>query len=134
MSADSSWELQKAVYAALTGDSALMAMITGVHDHVPQGAAFPYVTIGQSTARDWRTVGHKGVELTLIIQAWSRKRGHKEAKQVLAEVYRIIDDAKLTVPGHVLVWLRFEFAEFLPSADGVSYDGVARYNAITHET
>ena len=110
-----------------------MAMITGVHDHVPQDTAFPYVTIGQSSAKDWRTVGHDGMETTLIIQAWSRERGHREAKQVLAEVHRILNDAKLTVPGHVLVWLHFEFAEFLPSADGVSYDGVARYNAITYE-
>jgi len=134
MSADSSWELQKAIYTALTGDSALMAMITGVHDHVPQGAAFPYVTIGESTAVDWRTVGHKGVEVTLIIQVWSRERGHREAKLVIAEINRIINDAKLTVPGHVLVWLRFEFAEFLLDAGGLTYHGVARYNAITHES
>ena len=51
MSVDSSWELQKAIYGALTGDSALMAMITGVHDHVPQDTAYPYVTIGEGAAR-----------------------------------------------------------------------------------
>ncbi len=39
MSADSSWDLQKAVYGALTGDAALMALVRGVHDHVPQGSA-----------------------------------------------------------------------------------------------
>ena len=133
MSADSSWELQKAIYGALTGDSALMAMITGVHDHVPQETAFPYVTIGEASAVDWRTVGHDGMELTLALHVWSRERGRREAKLVLAEIHRILNDAKLTVPGHVLVWLHFESAEFLQSADGVTYDGVARYNAITHE-
>ncbi len=81
MSVDSSWELQKAIYGALTGDSTLMAMITGVHDHVPQETAFPYVT----------------------------------------------------VPGHVLVWFHFEFSQTLQDADGATYHGIARYNAITHE-
>ena len=101
MSADSSWELQQAIYTALTGDSALMAMITGVHDHVPQGAAFPYVTIGEAAAVDWRTVGHDGMELTLVLHVWSRERGRQEAKQVLAEIHRILRStgaqAKLTI-------------------------------------
>ena len=133
MSADSSWELQKAIYAALTGDSALMAMITGVHDHVPQGAAFPYVTIGEASAVDWRTVGHDGMELTLVLHVWSRERGRKEAKLVLAEIHRILNDAKLTVPGHVLVWLRFGFSQSIADNDGVTYHGIARYSALTYE-
>ncbi len=133
MSADSSWELQKAIYGALTGDGALMAMITGVHDHVPQETAFPYVTIGEASAVDWRTVGHDGMELTLVLHVWSRERGRREAKLVLAEIHRILNDAKLTVPGHVLVWLHFEFSQTLQDADGATYHGMARYNAITHE-
>lgn len=133
MSVDSSWELQKAIYTALTGDSALMAIITGVHDHVPQDTAFPYVTIGESTAVDWRTVGYDGMELTLVLHVWSRERGCREAKLILAEIHRILNDAKLTVPGHVLVWLHFEFSQTLPDSDGVTYHGIARYNAITHE-
>ena len=132
MSADSSWALQQAIYTALTGDSTLMAMITGVHDHVPQETAFPYVTIGESTARDWRTVGRKGAEATLILHAWSRSRGRKQAKQIIAEIQRIIDDANLTVPGHVLVWLRFEFAETILHDDGLTYHGITRFRAITH--
>ena len=133
MSADSSWELQQAIYTALTNDSALMAMITGVHDHVPQETAFPYVTIGESTAVDWRTVGHDGMELTLVLHAWSRERGRREVKLILAEIHRILNHAKLTVPGHVLVWLHFEFSQTLQDSDGATYHGIARYNAITHE-
>ena len=133
MSADSSWELQKAIYGALTGDGALMAMITGVHDHVPQGAAFPYVTIGEASAVDWRTVGHDGMEVTLVLHAWSRERGRREVKLILAEVHRILNDAKLTVPGHVLVWLHFGVSQTMLDNDGATTHGIARYNAITHE-
>ncbi len=133
MSADSSWELQQAIYTALTGDGALMAMITGVHDHVPQDTAFPYVTIGEASAVDWRTVGHDGMELTLVLHVWSRERGHKEAKQILAEIHRILNDAKLTVPGHVLVWLRYGFSQTVADNDGATYHGIARYKALTYK-
>ena len=132
MSPDGSWELQEAIYTALTGDAPLMATITGVHDHVPQDTAFPYITIGASTARQWGAAGVEGVETTLTIHVWSRTRGHKEAKQIIAEVHRILDDADLPVSGHNLVRLDFEFAEFLLDADGITYHGIARYRAVTH--
>ena len=133
MSADSSWELQQAIYTVLTGDATLMALITGVHDHVPQGAAFPYVTIGESTARDWSAVGVSGIESTLIVHVRSRKRGHKEVKQILAEIHRILHDVDLTVPGHVLVWLRFVFARTTRDPDGATHHGLSRFRALTNE-
>ena len=133
MSADSSWELQQAIFTALTGDAPLMAMISGVHDHVPQDAAFPYVTMGESTAVAYGAVGIVGLDTTLTLHVWSRSRGRKELKQVMAEMHRILHDADLTVTGHNLVWLRFEFLQTLLDADGATYHGIARYNAITHE-
>ncbi|MCH9020379.1 MAG: DUF3168 domain-containing protein [Proteobacteria bacterium] len=132
MSADSSWELQQAIYGALTGDSTLMALITGVHDHVPQEAAFPYVTIGESTARAWGAAGVSGIETTLVMHVWSRQRGHKEVKQIMAEIHRILHDADLTVPGHVLVWLRHGFSQTITGKDGATYHGIAQY-ALTNQ-
>ncbi len=133
MSADSSWELQQAIYTALTGDSTLMAMIQGVHDHVPQGAAFPYVTIGEASAIAWSAAGVEGMDVTLVMHVWTRSRGRKQAKQTMAEIYRILHNADLTVPGHALIWLRFEFSQTLLDADGATYHGIARYNALTNE-
>ena len=132
MSADSSWELQQAIYTALTGDPTLMALIAGVHDHVPQGAVFPYVTIGESTARDWSAVGIVGVEATLILHAWSRARGRKEVKQILSEIHRVLHDADLTVPGHHLLYLRFEFSESRLDTDGFTYHGISFFRAVTN--
>ena len=133
MSVDSSWELQKAIYGALTGDGALMAMITGVHDHVPQETVFPYVTIGEGTALDWRTGGVLGVEVTLMFHVWSRERGRREVKLIMTEIRRILDGANLTVPGHVLVWMRFSFSEATRDPDGLTYHGITKFHAVTHE-
>ena len=133
MSADSSWELQQAIFTALTGDAPLMAMITGVHDHVPQDTAFPYVTVGGGTVRAWGAAGVDGVEATLILHAWSRSRGRKEVKQIMGEIHRIVHDADLTVTGHALVWLRFAFSETLLDMDGLTNHGFMRFRALTNE-
>ena len=62
-------------------------MVSGVFDHVPEGQAFPYVTIGESTAADFSTKTEAGQEHTITIHAWSRERGRKETKQILARIY-----------------------------------------------
>ncbi len=131
-SPDSSWELQEAIYTALTGDAPLMAMISGVHDHVPQDTAFPYITIGASTAREWGAAAVDGVESTLILHVWSRSRGRKEVKQITAEIHRVLHDADLTVTGHGLIWLRFEQSRSLLDADGATYHGIVRFRALTN--
>ena len=46
MTMDSMWELQKAIYAQLNGDSALGGLVTGIYDYVPEGSNSPYVVIG----------------------------------------------------------------------------------------
>ena len=131
-SPDSSWELQEAIYTALTGDAPLMALITGVHDHVPQDTAYPYITIGEASAIEWGAAGVDGIEVTLGLHVWTRSRGRKEAKQVMAEMHRILHGADLPVTGHNLVSLRFEFSQTLLDPDGTTYHGIARYNAVTH--
>ena len=131
--ADSSWELQQAIYGALTGDPTLMALITGVHDHVPQGTAFPNITVGESTVRDSSAASVIGIETTLILHVWSRERGRKEVKQIMAELHRILHDADLTVAGHALVDLRFQFGETFLEPDGVTRHGFTRFRAITDE-
>lgn len=132
MPVDGSWELQKAIYAALTGDSTLMGMVTGVFDHVPAEQAHPYVVIGEDTAREWGAKGLDGQEHTLALHVWSRERGRKEIKEVMGEVYRILHDANLTLTGHILVNLRFEMAKSLLDEDGITYHGTTRFRAVTH--
>lgn len=132
MSADSAWELQKAVYNALVADATLAAMIAGVYDHAPQGAAFPYLVIGESTARPWGAAGLDGIEATLAVHVWSRARGLREVKTIAAEVYRILHDANLALTGHTLVSLRFAFSESALEADGITRHGVISFRAVTH--
>jgi len=136
MTASSLWPLQQAVFAALGGDPALKALIgdpARVFDHVPANSAFPYVVIGEATARDWDTKTDDGMEQTLTVHTWSRARGAGETKQIMAAIIDTLDHAPLVVAGHALVLIRFEFTQTLVDPDGLTHHGVQRFRAITQK-
>ena len=70
------WSLQKAVFAALAADAPLVALLGAarIYDDVPQASDFPYLTFGQSTARDWSTASDDGTEHTITLNIWSQAK------------------------------------------------------------
>lgn len=125
--------LQQAIHAALIADAPLLALLGGprVHDDVPRGTPFPYITFGQSTARDWGTSTEDGEEHLLTVHVWSRQAGRKQVVAVLRAVRDRLHTATLTLTDHRLVNLRQEFTEARRDADGETYRGIARYRAVT---
>jgi len=131
---DPSFALQSAVLTALGADSALQALIgtpARIFDDPPRGTPFPYVTFGNATVRAWDTATDRGHEHTLLLHAWSRQGGRKEAKAILSAVYDILHESALVLIGHNLVTLRFGFADIFRDADGETLHGIARYRAVT---
>ena len=121
--------LQAAVYARLTGDDVLMSMVSGVCDDVPDGQAFPYVTIGDAAEIPWSTFGRGGADDVLTMHIWSQANGYKEALGILDRLNTLLDGGELTVDGHVHVGTLYEGAETLRDPDGVTRHVVARYRA-----
>jgi len=74
MTSDVIFQLQKSVYTALTGDSTLTAMVTGIYEYVPQGTGFPYLVVNEITAADWSTKTSNGASCRK--SAGSRSRSH----------------------------------------------------------
>lgn len=131
------WALQQAVYAALAGDAGLVAALGAagrVHDHVPRGAAFPYVAIAQLTARDWSTGDTDGTEHGIVLNVWSREKGKREAEAIAGAVVAALHDKPLTLTGHRLVNLRHISSEMRREADGQSVRGSIRLRAVTEPT
>ena len=127
-----SFALQKAVVAALTADAPTGALIGDrIYDAAPRDAVFPYLTIGQASLVDWSTGTEAGGEHRLVLHAWSRQRGKKESYAILGAVEAALHDRGLTLDGHALVNLRFEFAEVGRDPDGITYHGVIRFRAVT---
>lgn len=130
MASDPSLPIQKAIYDALTGDATLMGKIEGVYDHVPQNESFPYVSIGKDTASDFSGNTFDGVNADVMINTWARGAGRKECKEIMAEIYRVLHNASLTVTGFTLVLLQFDFSDTELDPDGETYHGVQRFKMI----
>lgn len=134
MTADAQWAVQQAVYSALTSDTTLQALLGNpprVYDHVPQDTAFPYVVIGQATTRSFDTKTEDGMEQTLTVHTWSRYRGIKETKQIMGAIVDALDQQSLSLTGHTLIQLRFEFSDTFLDEDGLTHHGVQRFRAVT---
>jgi hypothetical protein len=123
--------LQKAIYDRLTGNAALMAIVSGVFDSVPEAQAFPYITIGDDTAVDFGTHTWKGQNLTITIHSWSMARGRAQVKDIMKRVYDLLHEQLLTMQGHTMFSMRFDFEQTFLDPDGVTYHGLQRFRALT---
>jgi hypothetical protein len=124
--------LQRAALAALAADAAVAALVGDrIHDAAPRAAAFPYVSFGEGTVRDWSTGTEEGAELRLVLHAWSRERGKRETWAILEALKAVLHDAALELEDHRLVNLRFEFADAAADPDGITWHGVIRFRAVT---
>ena len=126
--------LQKTIFDALDTDSTLQSKVTDVYDFVPENTAFPYVKLGEDTAIDNGTKTLQGNEHTLVVQTFSRYRGSKEIKDIMARIYTVLHESSLTVSGASLVNLRFEFSDVLKENDGLTTHGLQRFRAIVFDT
>jgi len=131
--ANASWALQQAVFARLTSDAALAALLGGarVYDDVPVRAAFPYVTFAQGAERDWSTASDAGAEHALVLHVWSRGNGRKELLAIMEALRAALHDAALTLTGHRLINLRHEVSDVRREGDGETYHGIVRLRAVT---
>lgn len=128
-------ELQKAVFAALSGYEPLTTALGGahIHDHAPPHLAFPYLTFGRTSIRDWSTGTEDGSEHIFTIHAWSKARGKSQALSLIAMVKDALHDAELALGGHRLVNLRREFEDVRFNDDIDVYHGMIRFRAVTEE-
>jgi hypothetical protein len=128
-----SWALQRGIYQALAGSSDLTAMLGGarIYDDAPQGAAFPFITLGQSVVRDWSTGTEDGAEHDLTLHVWSRAGGKKQVHEILEAIRAVLHDQPLMLADHHLINLRNEFCEARLDPDGDTFHGIVRYRAVT---
>jgi hypothetical protein len=130
---DAGWALQQSVFSRLTGDGALVTLLGGpsVHDDVPPGTGFPYLTLGQSTAADWSTATEPGLEHVFTVHVWSRAEGRRQTHELIGAIRAALEGSALAPAGHALVNLGFEFSEARRDPDGETYHGIVRYRAVT---
>ena len=130
-----SWSLQRSIFDALSTSPAVLDLLGSprIFDDVPQKAAFPYLTLGQSTVRDWSTGSDEGSEHLLTLHVWSRADGRRETHELMAALAAALHDQVLPLDGHRLVNLRHELSEARREPDGETYHGIVRLRAVTEK-
>lgn len=122
-----SWEVQVAILNVLTGDAPHADKVSGTYDQVPQGAAYPYETIGESQDSSADTFTDGVAELTCTIHTWSQYKGKKEAKDLQADHYRLLHRQDLTLATLHFISCWRQSATVLQDPDGITYHGVEQY-------
>lgn len=109
MSMGASGALQAAVYAQLTGDAALAAVVgTDIYDQPPSGALPPiYVLLGEEVVRDASDGTARGATHDLAITVTTSAAGFADAKAAAAAITDALDGAALTLTRGVLLGLWF---------------------------
>lgn len=121
-------DIQEALYSTLTNDYAVMALVTGVFDKVPQSQSAPYVSFGTRTEARLDTMGTWGKDATFELNVWSEYAGFKQAENILDAINAALDYQTLTVANWTTtVFCRFEDAVTIEDPDGVTKRIAARY-------
>jgi len=117
----------------LNGNVALVALLGGhrIYDDVPHGAAYPFVTMGQTSSTDWGTGSGDGEEHIMTLHVWSAYGGRGEAQVIMGAVRDALHTARLTLSGQTLVNLRQQFSDIRRESDGITIHGLLRYRAVT---
>lgn len=101
--------LQKAVFAALSADAAVTALVGGgIYDRQIDKAELPYLVFGETTTLDWSTATEDGTEHVFVLEAWSKEAGKQEAQAMAGAARAALHDRPLALDEGVLVNLRLE--------------------------
>lgn len=134
-------ELQRLIYATLTGTAAINELVAGrVYDHVPPeekrvertGAAWPYISFGPYDANQDDADCIDGIEATLQIDIWSATTGTLECKTLTDLVRKALHHKSLSLSEHALVNTRVELWRVIPNPGG-EHHGVVQVTALIEE-
>ena len=82
--------VQEAMVSALGSSIPLMAAITGVYDGPPPQAAFPYVSISETSKTDWSTKTFVGREVRMAVTLWDSGEQPSFMQALMADIEQAI--------------------------------------------
>lgn len=105
------WETQKAIYTALSTDSAFMTKIgSRLYDEPPTNETFPYVTIGNMNENRYNRIANKGFQISARMDIYTKsgRLGFKPAKEILVEMDRVLNHKVFNFTGYKMIQCFFE--------------------------
>jgi hypothetical protein len=110
--------IQAGVYALLTADTTLDALVTGVHDGLaPEDAERDYVVIGEMTSSPDGSHSGEGRQTVAMLHTWTQAEGFKSANAIGARLVALLwhrhAELDAVVAGHQVWRVDHEFAQTL---------------------
>ena len=120
-----------AVTARVKADAGLQPVLGGrVYDEAPAQPTYPYVTVTRVQGRPLPADGGAAEHL-LTLSCVSQYGGKAEARETVAALRALLDDAALELDGWRLVSLRAVYADTFNRSDMKSALGLLRLRAVT---
>lgn len=123
-------QVQEAVFAALATDEALKTVLTGLYDEAPEGARYPYLTMGDTSASANGLKDRAGAQISFSVALWSNEPGQMQVKELMEQADRVLHRGGFSVPGYELVRLDLDSASVNRQwvEEGSLYKGTLSYS------
>lgn len=119
--------LQKALFERLSSTLSVL-----VFDAVPEGTAYPYVTLDYEVTDNTSPISGKKRENRLFyLSVWSNYQGQAEVKRINGEIAEALDEVALPLSTGTAVSVRVLRTETNREPDGKTYMGSVTLRIIT---
>ena len=117
--------LQKAVFKLLS-----KGQDKKVYGQVPEGAAFPYITINSITAKPLDTKNSTQWNCSITVDVWGTDEGKKDVYETVSDITYLISKygvEKVTVDGFAVLDAQIDMIETFPEQT-TGYHGLIQIN------
>jgi len=105
-----------------------------VFDENPENEPYPYVVMGEISAKDWSDKFEDGMEVYSTIHVWSQYHGRKEADQMSDAILQALTSSPLELGASFRAALdRLDGYNLLVDLDGKNRHGVLRFKYYIEE-
>lgn len=129
-------ELQRLLFATLTGDAAIMAIANGVYDKIPTspfGTKTAYISFGPMDATEDDAECITGLSVTVQLDIWSRAVGFLECRNLTDLVRKKLHRASLVLADNALVDINVTLTRVFRDPDGLTSHGVVSVECLVEE-
>lgn len=124
---------QEQLYTTLSENEALMELVEGVFDFIPDNQPWPYVKINTIDWTPFDTFDSNGFNASVQIDVWDRPgtRGTATTLAIQEAVYNALHKVYFDLGDDaVVISARFDFSQIIVDPDNVTYHGIQRFKLI----
>ena len=129
----SEFDVQVAIYDALSGDGSLSALgptvVASGRTSSDGSSIYPYVAVARIFLAEFDTDDTNGFDAVFRIHTWTNTGSEKLAKDIQGAIYGVLHKGDLTIPGFNVINIYREDSD-VTRVDSGAHHGVCDYRAL----